>query len=69
MDDHEHIDPAEIAFASWAETGDRLTPLSLTEAHDLLRLLLAAAPGDGRELSAEARRIAKEIAVRVPSEN
>lgn len=50
------------------EPEERLAMLGLAEAQELLRLLLAAAPGD-KALSSEAKRIAKEIAVRVPSEN
>jgi uncharacterized protein DUF6417 len=68
MDGYEHIDLDEIDFAPVEETGERLALLSLDEAHDLLRLLLAVAAEDGA-LSAEANRIAKEIAARVPSEN
>ncbi|MEU6071378.1 DUF6417 family protein [Streptomyces sp. NPDC047082] len=47
MDDYEHIDLDEIDFAPVEEMGERLALLSLEEAHDLLRLLLAVAAEDG----------------------
>lgn len=68
MDDYEHLDLGHIDFASVDGTTERLALLSLEEAHDLLRLLLAVAQ-DGGELSEEAGRLAREIAARIPSVN
>lgn len=51
-------------FAPVAYTTERLALLSLDEAHDLLRLLLAVTQVGG-ELSEEADRLAREIAARI----
>ncbi|MEW2120426.1 DUF6417 family protein [Streptomyces sp. NPDC005474] len=68
MDEYADIDLDDIVFAPVEHATERLALLSLEEAHDLLRLLLAVAH-DGGELSAEADRLAHEIAARIPSEN
>lgn len=68
MDDYAHLDLDEIDFAPMGQTDERLALLSLEEAHDLLRLLLVVA-AEGSSMSAEANRLAKEIAARVPAEN
>ncbi|MFJ9822319.1 DUF6417 family protein [Streptomyces sp. NPDC101151] len=66
MDDYTRL--GEIDFAPREQTDERLALLSLEEAHDLLRLsLVVAAEGSG--MSAEATRLAKEIAARVPAQN
>ncbi|WP_369228889.1 DUF6417 family protein [Streptomyces sp. R21] len=68
MDEYEEIDLGAVDFAPMTDTVERLALLSLDEAHDLLRLLLTVAR-DGGSMSAEADRLAREIAARVPSEN
>lgn len=68
MDEYTDIDLDDVVFAPGEYTTERLALLSLEEAHDLLRLLLAVAH-DGGELSAEADRLSREIAARIPSEN
>ncbi|PWJ04749.1 hypothetical protein DKG34_25615 [Streptomyces sp. NWU49] len=69
MDDYEDLDPGGIDFAPVDRTAERLALLTLEEAHDLLRLLLAIAQDGEGPLSREAGRLAKEIAARIPSEN
>ncbi|GGM19255.1 hypothetical protein GCM10010129_74410 [Streptomyces fumigatiscleroticus] len=54
-------------FAPAEQTTQWLAVLSSQEAHDLLTLLMCAQE-DG-PLSEEADRLAREIAVRIPSEN
>ncbi|WAU78582.1 DUF6417 family protein (plasmid) [Streptomyces sp. Qhu-G9] len=56
-----------MTFAPVEHTTERLPLLSLDEAHDLLRLLLAVALDEGAQ-SEEANRLAREIAARIPSE-
>jgi hypothetical protein len=68
MDDYEHIDLDGIEFAPVEHTTRWLALLSQEEAHDLLRLLVTVAE-DGSPMSAEADRLAREIAARIPSEN
>ncbi|MFJ8546898.1 DUF6417 family protein [Streptomyces sp. NPDC093586] len=72
MDDYEHIgldgsDLDEILSAP-AEATERLALLSLDEACDVLRLLVSVQQ-EGGPLSRDADRLAKAIAVRIPSEN
>ncbi|GAA3786989.1 DUF6417 family protein [Streptomyces chiangmaiensis] len=62
------LDLDEIDFAPVEHTTKRLALLSHTQAHDLLRLLVAVAQAGGL-MSAEAARPAREIAARIPSEN
>jgi hypothetical protein len=68
MDEYAHLDLDDITFAPVEHTTERLALLSLEEAYDLLHLLLAVVR-DGGALSAEADRLAREIAARIPSEN
>ncbi|MGW2826407.1 DUF6417 family protein [Streptomyces sp. NPDC001443] len=68
MDDYEHLDLDADAFAPVAYTAERLALLTLEEAHDLLALLLVVAQESGT-MSAEADRLAREIAARIPSQN
>lgn len=68
MNDYEHIDLDGIVFAPQRHTARRLAMLGHEEAHDLLRLLATVAE-DGGPMSAEADRLAREIAARIPSEN
>jgi uncharacterized protein DUF6417 len=68
MDDYEHIELDGIEFAPVGNTTHRLAVLSLEEAQDLLRLLVTVAE-EGGPMSAEADRLAREIAARIPSEN
>ena len=67
MDDYSHLDLNEIDFDPMEPMPDRLALLTLEEAHDLRRLLVAVARKRGPE-SGEADRWAREIAARVPSE-
>ncbi|MFF8035973.1 DUF6417 family protein [Streptomyces sp. NPDC016626] len=72
MDDYEHIDLDaseldEILCAS-VGTAERLALLTLEEAYDVLCLLVCVSQ-EGGPLSREADRLAKAIAVRIPSEN
>ena len=69
MDDYEDLGLGGIDFAPVEGTAERLALLTLEEAHDLLRLLLAIAQEGEGPLSREAGRLAKEIAARIPSEN
>ncbi|MFB7337499.1 DUF6417 family protein [Streptomyces adustus] len=59
MDDYEHIDLDAVAFAPVAHAAERLA---------LLTLLVVVAH-EGGNMSPEAERLAREIAVRIPSEN
>ncbi|MEU6323657.1 DUF6417 family protein [Streptomyces sp. NPDC047009] len=68
MDAHDHLDLDEIDFAPVGHTTKRLTLLSLEQAHDLLRLLVAVAQA-GALMSREAARLARGIAARIPSGN
>jgi hypothetical protein len=68
MDDYDLFALQALDFAPLRETSQRLALLTLDEAHDLLRLLVTVAQ-DGGPMSAEADRLAKEIAARIPSEN
>ncbi|MFF8932385.1 DUF6417 family protein [Streptomyces longwoodensis] len=68
MDDYDPFELQDSDFASVEATASRLALLTLEEAHDLLRLLVTVAQECG-PVSAEADRLAKEIAARVPSEN
>ncbi|MFD5657716.1 DUF6417 family protein [Streptomyces hirsutus] len=67
MDDYERIDLDEILSAPM-ETAERLALLTSEEAYDVLRLLVTASP-EGGSMSRDADRLAKAIAVRIPSEN
>ncbi|WP_327691100.1 DUF6417 family protein [Streptomyces sp. NBC_00461] len=67
MDDYGHLDLDEIDFDMEPMT-DRLALLTLNEARDLRRLLLAVAQEGGPE-SPDAARWAREIAARIPSED
>jgi hypothetical protein len=72
MDDYEPLgldgsDLDEI-LSMPMETAERLAQLTLEEAYDMLRLLVTVVQ-EGRPLSREADRLAKAIAVRIPSEN
>ncbi|MGI5144254.1 DUF6417 family protein [Streptomyces sp. CA-106110] len=66
MDAYDHLDLDEIDFAPVEHTTKRLTLLSLEEAHDLRRLLVAVAQAGGL-MSREAARLAREIVARIPS--
>ncbi|GJF24793.1 DUF6417 family protein [Streptomyces sp. HO565] len=72
MDDYEHIDLDESDLAEILsrpmETAEHLALLTLEEAYDVLHLVVTVAQEDG-PLSREADRLAKAIAVRIPSEN
>ncbi|WP_234376797.1 DUF6417 family protein [Streptomyces sp. TP-A0356] len=68
MDDYDRLHLDEIDSAPIEHTAQRLALLTREEAQDLLRLLLAVAGEEG-PMSAEAGRLAREIAARVPSEN
>ncbi|GHB80103.1 hypothetical protein GCM10010377_82510 [Streptomyces viridiviolaceus] len=72
MDDYEHIDldagDLEEILSAPMETAERLSLLPLDEAYDVLRLLVSVSQ-EGGPLSREADRLAKAIAVRIPSEN
>jgi hypothetical protein len=72
MDDYDHIDLDESDLAEILsrpmETPEHLALLTLEEAYDVLRLVVTVAQEDG-PLSREADRLAKAIAVRIPSEN
>ncbi|MFJ3213663.1 DUF6417 family protein [Streptomyces flaveolus] len=72
MDDYEPLgldgsDLDEI-LSMPMETAERLALLTLEEAYDMLRLLVTVVQ-EGGPLSREADRLAKAIAVRIPSEN
>ncbi|WP_225637150.1 DUF6417 family protein [Streptomyces solaniscabiei] len=72
MDDYEPLgfdgsDLDEI-LSKQMETAERLALLTLEEADDVLRLLVTVEQ-EGGSLSREADRLAKAIAVRIPSEN
>ncbi|MFF7859400.1 DUF6417 family protein [Streptomyces sp. NPDC007904] len=72
MDDYEHIDldasDLDDLLSAPVETAERLALLTLEEAYDVLRLLVCVSQ-EGGPLSREADRLAKAIAVRIPSEN
>ncbi|MEU5116634.1 DUF6417 family protein [Streptomyces longwoodensis] len=68
MDDYGPFELQDSDFAPVEGTARRLALLSLEEAHDVLRVLVTVAQ-EGGPVSAEADRLAKEIAARVPSEN
>ncbi|MFI9648272.1 DUF6417 family protein [Streptomyces sp. NPDC052040] len=57
-----------IESAPVEQTIERLALMNREEADDLLRLLATVAEAGG-PLSAEAERLAREIATRIPSEN
>jgi hypothetical protein len=65
MDD-DSLDLDSVGFAPGELTTERLAPLTLAEAHDLLRLLQTVAQ-EG-PLSPDAGRWAQENAARIPSE-
>ncbi|MEU6323396.1 DUF6417 family protein [Streptomyces sp. NPDC047009] len=67
MDPYDHLDLDGIDFAPVAHMTERLALLSLEEAHDLLCLMVMVARAGG-PMSAEADRLAREIAARIPSE-
>ncbi|WAX82199.1 DUF6417 family protein [Streptomyces sp. KMM 9044] len=69
MDGYEHIDiDLDEILSARTETAERLALLTLEEAYDVLRLLVTV-PQEGGPLSRDADRLAKAIAVRIPSEN
>ncbi|MEV7863706.1 DUF6417 family protein [Streptomyces sp. INA 01156] len=72
MDDYEHIDLDESdldeILSAPMETAERLALLTLEEAYDVLRLLVTVSQ-EGGPMSRDADRLAKAIAVRIPSEN
>ncbi|MGV9290994.1 DUF6417 family protein [Streptomyces sp. NPDC003719] len=72
MDDYEPFDfdgdDLDEVLSMPVVTADRLVLLALEEAYDLLRLLVTVTQ-EGGPLSREADRLAKVIAVRIPSEN
>ncbi|MGW1723415.1 DUF6417 family protein [Streptomyces sp. NPDC002306] len=68
MDDYDHLDLDAIIAASAERTSECLALLMREEAHDLLALLAVVAQEDAT-VSPEADRLAREIAVRIPSEN
>ncbi|MET7275677.1 DUF6417 family protein [Streptomyces flaveolus] len=72
MDDYEHTDldgsDLDEILSRPGETAERLALLALEEACDVLRLVVTVEQEDG-PLSREADRLAKAIAVRIPSEN
>lgn len=67
-DDYEHIGLDALDSLSSPQLGERLALLTLEEAHDVLRLLVAVA-GESGALSEHADRLARELAARIPSEN
>ncbi|MER5598318.1 DUF6417 family protein [Streptomyces sp. NPDC002265] len=68
MDDYDPLGGDSTLFVPLADTAQRLAVLTLEEAHDLLALLVAVAQ-EGGSMSAQADRLAREIAARIPSEN
>ncbi|MCG8968880.1 DUF6417 family protein [Streptomyces sp. CL12-4] len=72
MDDYEPLglDGSDLdEFLSMPmETAERLALLTLEKAYGMLRLLVTVVQ-EGGPLSREADRLAKAIAVRIPSEN
>ncbi|GAA3062298.1 hypothetical protein GCM10010448_52030 [Streptomyces glomeratus] len=68
MDDNDPLGLDGLEPAPVEQTMERLALMSREEAHDLLRLLATVAE-EGGPLSAEAERLAREIAARIPSEN
>ncbi|MFK4122343.1 DUF6417 family protein [Streptomyces longwoodensis] len=68
MDAYDPFELQDSDFAPVEAPAARLPLLTLEEAHDLLRVLAAVAQ-EGGPVAAEADRLAKEIAARVPSEN
>ncbi|MFF4957633.1 DUF6417 family protein [Streptomyces sp. NPDC001222] len=68
MDDYDPLGLDDLESAPVERTMERLALMSREEADDLLRLLATVAE-QGGPLSAEAERLAREIASRIPSEN
>ncbi|MGW2937394.1 DUF6417 family protein [Streptomyces sp. NPDC001156] len=68
MDGDDCVDVDEIGFAAVGCSTEGLALLFLEEARELL-LRLVAVTQDGGPMSAEADRLARKIAARVPSEN
>ncbi|MFE1027134.1 DUF6417 family protein [Streptomyces sp. NPDC058818] len=72
MDDYERIDLDESdlceILSTPVETAERLALLTREEASDVLGLVTLSQEG-GPPMSLEADRLAKAIAVRIPSEN
>jgi hypothetical protein len=68
VDDDDYVDVDEIGFAPVGCTTEHLALLFLEGAHELLRLPVTVAQ-DGGPMSAEADRLARKIAARIPSEN
>ncbi|AWW35635.1 hypothetical protein DN051_02285 [Streptomyces cadmiisoli] len=67
-DDYEPPDLDDMDFAPAEHTVECLARLTVEEAHDLLWLLQTMVLQDG-QVSAEADRLAREIAAGIPSEN
>ncbi|MER7195804.1 DUF6417 family protein [Streptomyces flaveolus] len=72
MDDYEPLDlygsDLDEILSMPMEKAERLALLTLEEAYDVLRLVVTVAQ-EGEPLSRKADRLAKAIAVRIPSEN
>ncbi|KUN94324.1 DUF6417 family protein [Streptomyces resistomycificus] len=62
------MEVAAMNFVPVEHTVERLALLTLEEAHDMLAMALAVTR-DGGPVSAEAGRLGREIAARIPSEN
>ncbi|MFF4014738.1 DUF6417 family protein [Streptomyces sp. NPDC001843] len=69
MDGYDPPDLDEIDFLPGYGTAERLAELYQEESQDLLDLLQAGSAQDGQPVSPEARRMAREIATRIPSPN
>lgn len=69
MDGYDPPDLDETDFLPGGSTAERLAELHQEEAHDLLDLLQAGAAQGGPPVSPKARRVAREIAARIPSPN
>ncbi|MFF4394075.1 DUF6417 family protein [Streptomyces sp. NPDC001480] len=69
MDGYDPPDLDEIDFLPGGGTAGRLAELHHEEAHDLLDLLQASTAQGGPPVSPQARRVAREIAARIPSPN
>ncbi|WP_395570305.1 DUF6417 family protein [Streptomyces sp. BK79] len=71
MDDYErdYLDESDLSeiLSTPAETAERLALLTREEASDVLGLVTLSQ--EGGPMSREADRLAKAIAVRIPSEN
>ncbi|MGW1161958.1 DUF6417 family protein [Streptomyces sp. NPDC002513] len=68
MDNNDPLGLDDLESAPVEQTMERLALMSREEADDLLRLLATVA-AEGGPLSAEAERLARDIAARIPSEN